>query len=573
MPTVDSANNPAAAEHLAASPPLAHAPQIAAEFAFPSAALQQTAAEYGRQMAEGLVADGATLSQIPSYVSAVPDGRERGLYLAVDLGGTNFRVCAVRLHGNGKYELTTSKTPVPEELMNPVGAGARAEAAAGAGAAGNGKGEGKGEADVKGADALFDYLAGRVEEFLRQHLADRFESHREKVRRGEEGDAKADYFDLGFTFSFPVQQTAINRGRLLRWTKGYDIPDAVGQDVCQLLQRAFDARRLPVRVAALVNDTVGTLMARAYTSGSGGSGGRTAIAAIFGTGTNGAYIERLERITKLVRRKPGGEGGDYDRSTGEMIVNCEWGSFDNTLRVLPATAFDTALDGDSVNPGFQMFEKRISGLFLGELFRRALIALAEENDGDNAPAGGSALHLSIIPSTSPLRQPWGIDTSLLSAIKADSTRALSTVATRLHNDLGLVAPNAADRTAARLLVDAIVARAARLAAAALGAIIVATGRLTTAAAEGEGEGRGKGGSTGAGTIDVGVDGSVIEFVPGFEGALRAGLREIDGIGPAGEARVSVGVAKDGSGVGAALAALVARQAAARNANAAGGRAQ
>jgi len=58
--------------------------------------------------------------------------------------------------------------------------------------------------------------------------------------------------------------------------------------------------------------------------------------------------------------------GDYDGSTGEMVVNTEWGSFDNGLKVLPTTPYDAILDKDSINPGIQMFEKRISGMFLGE---------------------------------------------------------------------------------------------------------------------------------------------------------------------------------------------------------------
>ena len=40
---------------------------------------------------------------------------------------------------------------------------------------------------------------------------------------------------LGLTFSYPVYPNTINPGILLRWTKGFNIPDAVGHDVCKLL--------------------------------------------------------------------------------------------------------------------------------------------------------------------------------------------------------------------------------------------------------------------------------------------------------------------------------------------------
>lgn len=47
---------------------------------------------------------------------------------------------------------------------------------------------------------------------------------------------------------------------------------------------------------------------------------------IFGTGTNGAYVEKVEKITKL---------GDAPvrKLGGEMVVNCEWGAFNNTVRL------------------------------------------------------------------------------------------------------------------------------------------------------------------------------------------------------------------------------------------------
>lgn len=60
--------------------------------------------------------------------------------------------------------------------------------------------------------------------------------------------------NLGFTFSFPVEQTAIDAGKLLTWTKGFSAKNAIGQDVVKLLQDAFDRKHIHVRCAALVND-------------------------------------------------------------------------------------------------------------------------------------------------------------------------------------------------------------------------------------------------------------------------------------------------------------------------------
>lgn len=58
-----------------------------------------------------------------------------------------------------------------------------------------------------------------------------------------------------------------------------------------------------------------------------------------------------------------------DYLLGEMIINIEWGAFDNEKRVLPITKFDKRLDEATENVGCQIFEKMISGLYLGELTR------------------------------------------------------------------------------------------------------------------------------------------------------------------------------------------------------------
>jgi len=56
-------------------------------------------------------------------------------------------------------------------------------------------------------------------------------------------------------------------------------------------------------------------------------------------------------------------------------------------------------------------------------------------------------------------------------------------------------------------------------------------------------------------LGVGVDGSLILHYPNFQRILRESLRLI--VGEEVETRVEIGVAKDGSGVGAALCALMA----------------
>ncbi|KAF9408859.1 glucokinase, partial [Entomortierella beljakovae] len=228
-------------------------------------------------MKKGLEKEGATIAMIPSYVMGRLDGTEKGSYLALDVGGTNLRVVSVSLEGCGKITTHQTKFKIDEALK------------------------------IGEAKALF------VDE---QSIAVR-------------GDTE---FELGFTFSFPVLQTSINRGTLISWTKGFDARGMVGKDPVSMLQDAFNRRHLPVRVAALVNDTVGTLLSHAYNHPD------TTMGIILGTGCNGAYIEQISNI------------GKWTGSTKEsdMIINMEFGAFDKERAVLPLTMYDNRLDRLSV---------------------------------------------------------------------------------------------------------------------------------------------------------------------------------------------------------------------------------
>lgn len=55
-------------------------------------------------------------TMIPSYVCRLPTGMETGTYLAMDFGGTNLRVAAVTLLGDGKSEIEQKNYIIPEEL-------------------------------------------------------------------------------------------------------------------------------------------------------------------------------------------------------------------------------------------------------------------------------------------------------------------------------------------------------------------------------------------------------------------------------------------------------------------------
>ena len=90
-----------------------------------------------------------------------------------------------------------------------------------------------------------------------------------------------------------------------------------------------------------------------------------------------------------------------------MAINCEYGAFDNEHKVLPRTPYDVLIDRDSPRPGQQSFEKMISGLYLGEIFRLVLITLHEKAD------------VSIFEgqSVEKIKKPYSLDASFLSSIE------------------------------------------------------------------------------------------------------------------------------------------------------------
>ncbi|KAK6925572.1 Hexokinase, N-terminal [Dillenia turbinata] len=285
--------------------------------------LRQVVDAMAVEMHAGLASEGGSkLKMSLSFVQKLPSGNERGIYYAVDIGGTNFRVLRVQLGGKRSAIVgcDAERQSIPQELMTST------------------------------SEDLFDFITSSLKQFI------------EKEGRGSEllpGRRR----DLGFTFSFPVKQTSASSGHLIKWTKGFRIEDLVGRDVAECLQQAVNKKGLDVRVSALVNDTVGTLTLGHYHDPD------TVAGVIIGTGTNACYLEGMDAIIKC-------QG--LLRTSGVMVINMEWGNFWSSH--LPRTSYDVDLDADSPNPNDQGFEKMISGMYLGEIARRVILRMAQESN-------------------------------------------------------------------------------------------------------------------------------------------------------------------------------------------------
>ncbi|KZL79828.1 hexokinase [Colletotrichum incanum] len=544
---------------------IAQARKIAHDFDFPAEEVRRATFHFLKQLNEGLQQDGTSMCQIPSFVTNLPNGSEKGVCMAIDLGGTNLRVCSVELNGDSTYSLTQSKAVIPRHLMT-----------------------------APTYKALFRFIALETKTFLEKHHASDLDTWARVLKEHSvtEEARKKHCKSLGFTFSFTFDQHAIDKGTLLYWTKSFDIADAVGRDPCAMLQEALDEQQLPLLVTALANDTVGTLAARAYTSPGQSS---NVVGAIFGTGTNGAYMERISRITKLHSRKLFRDS----KPDAMMALNTEWGGFDNKLEVLPTTKYDRELDRDSVNPDDQHFEKRISGMYLGEILRRILVDLIQSQPG--------LLHLRV-PKSSVIHIPDSIDSSLLSFVVKDNTMELEHARREISRVLEATQVSTNDAKAIKILSEAIGRRSARLSSVAIAGVALQSGILgpkvvahplspswslginilmpilygvqslwkllaswvqvkvrikipikESSSSVGNCEGQGATEADGVvETIDIGVDGSLVEHFPNFERHVREALKEIPEIGERGDKMIKIGMARDGSGVGAALIAWAAR---------------
>eukprot|EP00833_Pecoramyces_ruminatium_P011593 jgi/Orpsp1_1/1185625/evm.model.c7180000094670.1 len=398
---------------------------------------------------------------IPSYVSNRPTGKETGSYLALDLGGTNFRVCEVYLEGDSKVRLTQKKFTIPDY------------------------------AKCGQSDVLFDFLADSVLTFITENNIP------------SESD-----IPLGFTFSFPVNQTAIDKGYLMGWTKGFDCKDTVNKDVVALLNEALARKNVKVHVTALVNDTVGTLMSHAYVDPG------TFVGVILGTGTNAAYVEKVSAIPKW-------KGGPVQ--SGEMIINCEWGAFDNERVVLPFNKYDQKMDEESTNPGEQTFEKMISGMYLGEVVRQVIVELIQRR----ILFGGV--------SSPEIETPYKFETAYMSRIERDHTSDLIDTKMVLQELLNIPYPAPRDRRIVRRICELVATRAARLAAVGVAAVVTKMDRVNDG-------------------CTVAIDGSVYEHYPHFGNRMKDAIHELLGMF---EENVNIVLGKDGSSVGAGVIAALA----------------
>lgn len=439
------------------------------EFIISDSQLQELYKRFTSEIQKGLTL--ATHQQADTkcymtYVQDLPTGDEKGNYLALDLGGTNFRVLRVSLQGHHEAQIDSKVYVVDKELMTGHGT------------------------------KLFDHIANCLAEFVNEHALN------------------DQHLPLGFTFSFPCIQLGLTKALLTRWTKGFRCAGVEQEDVGRLLKEAI-ARRgdLEIDVMALLNDTTGTLMSCAHRNP------ECRIGVIIGTGCNACYVERVENADLL---EP-----EYKVDKPNILVNTEWGAFGESGKLeFVRTDYDRKIDKASLNAGSQLFEKMISGMYLGELVRLVLADAITQNLIFVRSSEKQRL-------TNILKDNAGcVETRFISQIESDTFPAFQQTRNILKELFGLENASVEDCQKIRYICECISKRAANL-------VAVGISGLINKIAEQH--------------VVVGVDGSVYRLHPHFDTYLREAIHKL--VSP--KIKFELMLSEDGSGRGAALVAAVA----------------
>uniref|UniRef100_A0A158R4P1 Phosphotransferase n=1 Tax=Syphacia muris TaxID=451379 RepID=A0A158R4P1_9BILA len=393
----------------------------------------------------------STVPMLPSFVPELPTGEEEGTFLAMDLGGTNLRVMIMKISPDQEMRSEQFNTRIPDFAMHGT------------------------------AEQLFDFIAKCLIDFLIEH------------------GLQNKNLPLGFTFSYPCKQTSLRSARLLRWTKGFETRGVVNEDVVQLLEEAIRRDgRAKVDVVALINDTVGTMVAAAYENK---TSKMCHIGVIIATGTNASYMERSSKV------KFGLAQATEPYPFEGMVVDTEWGGFgdrDEALALKIMTPYDIHVDNSSEHPGVNTFDKLVAGKCMGEVCRLVLERLV----------------------------PGSFPTKYISEILGWSSDETKFVLDELEIDRKYMGTT--DILLLQEVCRIVSSRSAKLAAAAIACL---SERINEK------------------TIYVGIDGSTYKLLPFFEHHVVENIKKL--VDPS--IKVIAIQTKDGSGKGAALiAAIVSR---------------
>lgn len=333
--------------------------------------LKQLSRKLKRQFRERLWSNPECM--LPSYNSQLPTGHEAGQYLALDVGGSTLRVALVELRGRGASGPESSIVRMDSFKI---------------------------DSDVRSlrGTEFFDWMAERI--------------HRTVAKDSTRGQSPEHPLLMGLAWSFPIEyvslrciastpannsrQTSSKGGKLCGMGKGFLANEGlVGEELGEIINTACRNKGLHVELSAIVNDSSAALLSEAYINPS------TRFSLILGTGVN---IAVHMPVTTIDQFKFGDRPSSWYEKASHVIVNTELGMFGHGI--LPLTKWDKLLKAAHPRPDFQPLEHLVSGYYLGEICRLALL--------DAIPATG--IFGGVVPPS--LQTPYSLDTETLSLIEA-----------------------------------------------------------------------------------------------------------------------------------------------------------
>ncbi|KAK6223658.1 hexokinase [Colletotrichum tabaci] len=424
---------------------------------------------------------------LPSYNHQLPGGHEVGQYLAVDVGGSTLRVALVELRGRdskgSESEIVRmSSFKIDNDIRNLEGM------------------------------AFFDWMAQRIWDMVSQ-----------------DGQDTSRPTPVALAWSFPIEQTSLKGGRIHGMGKGFLAAEGLmGQDLGEVIESACAARGMNVQLRVILNDGGATLLSQAYIHPA------TRFGLILGTGVNiAAYLP----VSLIGKPKFGDRPREWWDEARDVIVNTELGMFGQD--VLSVTRWDALLKQGHPRPDFQPLEQMVSGYYLGEVVRFALVEAIQT----------TGLFGGVVPKS--LDEPYSLASETISAIEGDATPLFtSSIDLFVARHPSSHTPTSSDISALRSLASFVSRRSAAIIAACLHAIwslrLEALGREKP---EDEFPDR-LGQESGLVRTMVAYNGSVIEYYPGYL-AMCQGY--VDALVNRKDRSISLVPAKESSLLGAGVA--------------------
>lgn len=439
---------------------------------------------------------------LPSYDTTLPAGTEKGTYLALDVGGSTFRVSLIELNGRDEEVriLKVSSAQIDHSVKLLEGT------------------------------QFFDWMAGQIEIVLREMGVD--------YGRSEVPLA------MGLSWSFPIEQTSHGSGLVVQMGKGFKASDGtVGLELGDLIVQSCRKRNLNVEVAAIVNDGSAALLSRAYVDP------KTRMSLILGTGTNMAIHFPVHEIG---RSKFGVRPEGWFDYAKHVIINSEMSMFGGG--VLPMTRWDDYLNCTHLRPDYQPLEYMITGRYLGEIVRLIMVEAVET----------ARLFNGNLPHS--MREPYSLDTSIVAFIEEDSSPSLSASAALLqkqHTFPNLPSPE--DLRFLRRICQTVSRRAAGYLATAIHSmwclrneVEFPSSPITDSLDKESPEITVIESEDSSKNLSIACDGTVINKYPGFQDACQAYLNKLtEETHPGTGASIRLNPAPESAILGAAVAVAVA----------------